>query len=59
MTHDLHLSDYPSWLSPACALVIGAQYQTSPGIGNGRENGVLVKGGELWTISPKVDTLVF
>jgi Cd2+/Zn2+-exporting ATPase len=41
------------------ALVIGAPVSNVAGIGNGANNGVLVKGGEVMDKFSKVDTLVF
>lgn len=59
LTRDIHLAI--TFLVIACpgALVIGAPVSNVAGIGNGAENGVLIKGGEVMDKFSKVDTIVF
>lgn len=59
VTREVHLAI--TFLVVACpgALVIGAPVSNVSGIGNGAQNGVLIKGGEVIERLSKVDTLVF
>lgn len=56
---DLHLAITVLVIACPGALVIGAPVSSVAGIGNGAQNGILFKGGQVVQDLSKVDTLVF